>query len=150
MKNVQKSVLVLHSAEQMYQLVIDVERYPEFLPWCDLGRVIWQNETGMEAEVGLNFKGLRQSFVTRNEHQPGRRVHIQLVKGPFSTLDGVWTFTPIEQPDAAAARTACRVALNMSYGFSSRPLQMLIGPVFDRVASTLVDAFVQRAARVYP
>ena len=105
MKNVQKSVLVLHSAEQMYQLVIDVERYPEFLPWCDLGRVIWQNETGMEAEVGLNFKGLRQSFVTRNEHQPGRRVHIQLVKGPFSTLDGVWTFTPIEQPDAAAART---------------------------------------------
>ena len=152
MKNIQKSVLIWHSAEQMYQLVIDVERYPEFLPWCDLGRVIWQNETGMEAEVGLNIKGLRHSFVTRNEHVPGRRVHIKLVKGPFSALDGVWTFMPIEQSASvpgAETPTACRVELNMHYGFSNRALQMVVGPVFDRVAGTLVDAFIKRADQVY-
>ena len=86
MKNVNKSVLIWYSPEEMFALVTDVAKYPEFLPWCDSARVLEQDEHGMTAEVGIAFSGLRKSFVTRNQHEPGRRVQMRLVKGPFSQL----------------------------------------------------------------
>jgi ribosome-associated toxin RatA of RatAB toxin-antitoxin module len=145
MKTVQKSVLIWYSAEEMYALVTDVARYPEFLPWCDRTRVIDQDATGMTAEVGLAFGGIRQSFTTRNTQVAGREVQLKLVSGPFSNLDGVWKFTPVGE---AGAR-ACRVELNLNYGFSNFALQALVGPVFDKIASSLVEAFVKRAEQVY-
>ena len=102
---------------------------------------------GMTAEVGLAFSGVRQSFTTRNSHVPGREVHMKLVKGPFSHLDGVWKFTPVGEEGAEA--TACRVELNLQYGFDNRALQTLVGPVFDKIASSLVEAFVKRSEQVY-
>ena len=145
MKTVQKSVLIWYSAQEMYDLVTDVARYPEFLPWCDKARVLEQDEAGMTAEVGLAFAGFHQSFTTRNTHVPGREVHLKLVEGPFSQLEGVWTFTPV----GAQGERACRVELNLHYGFDSVALRALVGPVFDKVASTLVEAFVKRAEQVY-
>ena len=145
MKTVHKSVLIWFSAEEMYALVTDVARYPEFLPWCDKSRVIEEDEAGMTAEVGLAFSGFHQSFTTRNTHVPGREVHLKLVDGPFSRLDGVWKFTPV----GGEGERACRVELDLHYGFNSVTLQTLVGPVFDKVASTLVDAFVKRAEQVY-
>jgi ribosome-associated toxin RatA of RatAB toxin-antitoxin module len=145
MKSVHKSVLIWYTARQMYELVIDVEHYPDFLPWCNLGRVIEGNELGMTAEVGIGFKGVRQTFITRNEHVPGREMRLHLVSGPFSKLEGVWTFTPVgEEGDHA-----CRVDLKLDYGFSNALLSTLVGPVFDKIADTLVDAFVKRAEQVY-
>lgn len=145
MKTVHKSVLIWYSAEEMYALVTDVAKYPEFLPWCDRSRVIEEDAAGMTAQVGLAFGGLRQSFTTRNTHVPGREVHLQLVSGPFSTLDGVWKFQPVGD----ATERACRIDLNLKYGFSSIALQTLVGPVFDTIASNLVEAFVKRAEQVY-
>ncbi len=145
MKTVHKSILIWYSAQEMYELVIDVERYPDFLPWCDRGRVIEQDETGMTAEVGLAFAGFRQSFITRNVHVPGREVHLKLVEGPFSRLDGIWTFTPV----GGDGERACRVELNMHYGFNSAALRGVVGPVFDKIASSLVEAFIKRAEQVY-
>jgi ribosome-associated toxin RatA of RatAB toxin-antitoxin module len=145
MKTVHKSVLIWYSAEEMYALVTDVAKYPEFLPWCDRSRILEADEAGMTAEVGLAFSGLHQSFTTRNTHVPGRQVHLQLVSGPFSKLDGVWKFQPVGD----AAERACRIDLNLSYGFSSIALQTLVGPVFDTIASNLVEAFVKRAEQVY-
>ncbi|CAN5919834.1 type II toxin-antitoxin system RatA family toxin [soil metagenome] len=145
MKTVQKSVLIWYSAEEMYALVTDVARYPEFLPWCDRARVIDQDATGMTAEVGLAFGGIRQSFTTRNTQIAGREVRLKLVSGPFSNLDGVWKFTPVGE----AGERACRVELNLNYGFSNFALQALVGPVFDKIASSLVEAFVKRAEQVY-
>ncbi|MDB5826002.1 MAG: cyclase [Variovorax sp.] len=145
MKTVQKSVLIWYSAEEMYALVTDVARYPEFLPWCDRTRVIDQDATGMTAEVGLAFGGIRQSFTTRNTQVAGREVQLKLVSGPFSNLDGVWKFTPVGE----AGERACRVELNLNYGFSNFALQALVGPVFDKIASSLVEAFVKRAEQVY-
>ena len=145
MKTVHKSVLIWYSAEEMYALVTDVARYPEFLPWCDKSRVIAQDESGMTAEVGLAFGGLRQSFTTRNTHVPGRSVQLKLVSGPFSNLDGTWKFNPVGE----AGERACRVELDLSYGFSNFALQALVGPVFDTIASSLVEAFVKRAEQVY-
>jgi len=145
MKTVHKSVLIWFSAKEMYDLVIDVARYPEFLPWCDKSRVVEQDEAGMTAEVGLAFGGFHQGFTTRNTHVPGREVNLKLISGPFSKLDGTWKFTPV----GAEGDRACRVELDLQYGFDSTTLQALVGPVFDKVASTLVEAFVKRAEQVY-
>jgi len=144
MKSVHKSVLIWYSAQRMYELVVDVERYPDFLPWCNHGKVIERTASGMTAEVGIAFKGVRQVFTTRNEHVPGREERLHLVSGPFSRLEGVWTFTPVGEGDQA-----CRVDLKLDYGFSSALLATLVGPVFDKIAGSLVDAFVQRAQQVY-
>lgn len=145
MKSVHKSVLIWYGAQEMFQLVTDVPRYPEFLPWCDHARVLSETETGMTAEVGIAFKGVKQSFVTRNEHVAGREVRLHLVSGPFSNLEGDWRFTPVGEGE----QRACRVDLRLSYGFSSRILAAVVGPVFDRIAANLIDAFVTRAEQVY-
>jgi ribosome-associated toxin RatA of RatAB toxin-antitoxin module len=145
MKSIHKSVLLWYSADEMYALVTDVAKYPEFLPWCDRSRVIDQSETSMTAEVGLSLKGIRQSFTTHNMHVPGREVQLKLVDGPFSNLDGVWQFIPVGEP----GQRASRVELDLNYGFSNFALQALVGPVFDKIASSLVDAFVKRAEQVY-
>ena len=145
MKTVHKSVLIWYSAEEMYALVTDVEKYPEFLPWCDASRVIAEGDDGMTAEIGLAFGGIRQGFTTHNTHVPGREVRLKLVKGPFSNLDGTWKFNPVGE----AGERACRIELDLTYGFSNFALQALVGPVFDKIASTLVEAFVKRAEQVY-
>jgi ribosome-associated toxin RatA of RatAB toxin-antitoxin module len=129
----------------MFDLVIDVARYPEFLPWCNSARVLSQDEHGMTAEVGIGFKGVTQTFTTRNEHVPGRSVSLRLVNGPFSRLDGGWHFTPIGD----GTQRACRVELRLDYGFDNKALAAVVGPVFDKIAASLVDAFVKRAERVY-
>lgn len=144
MKHVHKSVLIWYSAEEMFALVIDVDRYPQFLPWCDHASVIDRTEQGMTAEVGISFGGVRQTFTTRNTHELGRRVLLELVKGPFSRLQGEWRFTPV-----AEGQRACRVELDLRYGFSNAALAALVGPVFDRIAGSLVDAFVKRAEQVH-
>lgn len=152
MKTVQKSVLIWYSPAEMFALVTDIPRYPEFLPWCDHARVLSQEVDGVTAEVGIGFGGLRQSFTTRNTHVEGRAVHLSLVKGPFSSLEGQWNFVPLLAPGAAAdalPERACRVELSLQYGFDNGALGLLVGPVFDKIAGSLVDAFVKRAEQVY-
>ncbi|MBY0453513.1 MAG: type II toxin-antitoxin system RatA family toxin [Burkholderiaceae bacterium] len=145
MKTVHKSVLIWYSPEEMFALVTGVAEYPQFLPWCDRARVLEQDSTGMQAEIGIALSGLRQTFVTRNVHEEGRRVQMHLVKGPFSRLDGDWHFHPVGD----GSQRASRVELQLNYGFANRALAALVGPVFDRIAATMVDAFVKRAQQVY-
>ena len=129
----------------MFDLVTAVERYPEFLPWCDRAQVLEHSEAEMTAEVGIALGGIRQTFVTRNVHEAGERVQMHLVKGPFSKLEGDWRFLPVGD----GTQRACKVELQLNYGFSSAALAALVGPVFDRIAATMVDAFVKRAEQVY-
>ncbi|RMX06239.1 type II toxin-antitoxin system RatA family toxin [Allofranklinella schreckenbergeri] len=150
MKQVHKSALVWFSPAQMFALVTDVARYPEFLPWCDHARVLEQDATGMTAEVGIAFSRVRQSFVTRNEHIGQEKVLMRLVRGPFSVLQGEWTFQGIGNAQTPAQAQACKVGLTLSYDFSSTALRLLVGPVFDKIANTMVQAFVQRAESLYP
>ena len=145
MKTVQKSVLIWYTAQEMFALVTDVASYPQFLPWCDHSRVLEQGDSSMLAEVGIAFAGIKQTFTTRNQHVPGRRVDLKLVSGPFSNLDGSWTFTPVGD----GTQRACKVDLELRYGFQNLALSALVGPVFDRIADSLVDAFVKRAEQVY-
>jgi ribosome-associated toxin RatA of RatAB toxin-antitoxin module len=145
MKTVHKSVLIWYSAEEMFALVTDVARYPEFLPWCDRASVLGADEHGMNAEIGIAFGGIHQTFRTRNEHVAGREVSMKLVDGPFSRLDGQWRFAPLGD----GTQRACRVELELHYGFDNAALGALVGPVFDKIAASQVDAFVKRAEQVY-
>jgi ribosome-associated toxin RatA of RatAB toxin-antitoxin module len=145
MKNVHKSVLIWYSAEEMFALVTDVAKYPEFLPWCDRASVLAREPDGMKAEIGISFAGIRQTFTTRNHHVAGREVRMKLVDGPFSNLDGCWKFQAL----GTTGQRACKVALEMHYGFKSTALAAVVGPVFDKIAGSLVDAFVKRAEQVY-
>ena len=145
MKTVSKSVLIWYSPEEMFSLVVGVEQYPQFLPWCDRARVLEQDSDSMVAEVGIAFSGIRQSFVTRNTHEAGRRVQMHLVRGPFSKLEGDWHFLPVGD----GTQRACRVELVLRYGFDNAALAALVGPVFDRIAKSMVEAFVKRAEQVY-
>ena len=145
MKTVQKSVLIWYSPQEMFDLVTSVQQYPQFLPWCDHTRVLEQDDSGMLAEVGIALSGIRHSFVTRNLHEPGRRVQMQLVKGPLSRLDGDWHFHTVGD----GSQRAARVELLLNYGFDSVTLSKVVGPVFDRIAASMVDAFVKRAEQVY-
>lgn len=145
MKTIHKSVLLTHSAAEMFALVTDVARYPEFLPWCSESAVLEQTETSMLARVGMSLGGLRQSFTTRNQHEADSAVHMHLVDGPFSMLEGTWRFVPLGD----GSIKACKVEFVLRYAFSSQTLAALVGPVFDKIAGSLVDAFVKRADHVY-
>jgi ribosome-associated toxin RatA of RatAB toxin-antitoxin module len=145
MKTIHKSVLIWYSAEEMFALVTDVAKYCEFLPWCDRSRVVALEPDGMKAEVGISFGGIHQSFTTRNTHVSGREVKMKLVEGPFSNLDGTWKFTPLGEP----GQRACKVTLEMNYTFKSAALSAMVGPVFDKIAGSLVDAFVKRAEQIH-
>ena len=145
MKTVNKSVLIWYSPAEMYALVTQVDKYPEFLPWCDHAQVLATDADGVTAEVGIAFSGIRQTFTTRNTHVPDQKVGMKLVKGPFSQLEGDWRFLPVGN----GSERACRVELTLHYGFDNVALAALVGPVFDRIASSMVEAFVARAEQVY-
>lgn len=148
MKQVKKSVLLSYSAAEMYALVIDIPAYPQFLPWCEKAEVLSQDGAGMTARLHLAYGGLRHAFTTRNKHVPDSLVEVSLVDGPFSVLEGAWRFVPLVLP-GAADEPACKIEFELRYAFSSRPLELVLSPVFDKVANTFVDAFVKRAAQVH-
>ena len=145
MKTVHKSVLIWYSPAEMFALVTDVVSYPQFLPWCDRASVEEETPQGMVAKVGISIAGIRQSFTTRNRHERDQKVSLKLVNGPFSRLEGDWNFLPLGD----GSRRACKVEFTLCYDFDNGTLAALVGPVFDKIAGSLVDAFVKRASHVY-
>ena len=142
MKTIHKSVLIWFSAQEMYDLVTAIDDYPQFLPWCDHARIVERQENGVIAEIGMSLSGFKKSFTTQNTHIPNQEVKIELLKGPFKALNGVWSFHSLGD------QRACRIELHLNYDFESI-FGSLVGPLFDKIASTLVDAFVKRAEDVY-
>ena len=145
MKTVNKSVLIWYSPQEMFDLVADVPSYPDFLPWCDSARVLELHPDGVTAEVGIALAGIKKSFITRNTYDPGKRLQMELVKGPFSQLHGDWLFHTVGD----GSQRACKVELSLRYGFDSLALAAVVGPIFDKIASTMIDAFIERAEKVY-
>lgn len=144
---VKRSAIVAYSAGEMYDLVADIPKYPEFLPWCDNARIDTAVGDVVTATVGINFKGIRKSFTTRNQQQPSESITLSLVDGPFSRLDGEWRFKALKQ--SADDPPGSEIALSLEFDFSSRLLAGLVGPVFGHIANTMVDAFHERAVAVY-
>jgi ribosome-associated toxin RatA of RatAB toxin-antitoxin module len=142
MHSVERSVLVLHSASQMFDLVADVEKYPQFMPWCGGATVSAHDAHGMQASITISFAGIKQTFTTRNKHQYPSCIELELVDGPFSVLTGKWEFISLSQD-------ACKVLFTLNYQFSNRTLETLVGPIFNRIASSFIDSFTQRAQVCY-
>ena len=154
MKHVHKSVLLWYSPREMYGLVTGVQDYPQFLPWCERAEVLQQHPDGVTARLHIAFAGVHQAFTTRNTHEEGRSLHMALVDGPFSQLEGTWRFLPLQKPGVEPSSDpldapACKVEFSLQYAFASRTLSMVVSPVFDRIANTFVEAFVKRAEQVY-
>lgn len=142
MRRVKRSALVPYSARQMFDLVADVEAYPEFLPWCsDVEVHSWRNDVA-EVTLELARGGLRKRFRTRNCMQPPARMDLSLVGGPFRHLEGGWRFEPVGDDGS-------KVVLDLAFEFDSRLLDLVIGAYFEDICNRLVDAFTRRAVAVY-
>lgn len=142
MPSIQRSALVAFSAESMFQLVNDVESYPEFLPGCAQSRIDNQSENAMRASLLIAKAGVKQWFTTQNALTENSKIEMQLVDGPFSHLSGGWQFTPLSE-------SACKIELQLNFEFSSRLAQAAFGKVFNSIAASMVDAFTRRAKEVY-
>lgn len=142
MKRICHSVLVPYSAQEMYALVDHIERYPEFLPWCAGAQVTAQADGAKRARLDIDYHGIRAHFTTSNVNSSGASIVVTLVDGPFRHLHGEWRFR-------ALAEAASKVELELAYEFASGLLERAVGPVFDHIASTFVEAFVRRAHAVY-
>lgn len=139
---VKKSALVRHSAEQMFQLVADVEGYPRFLPWCHATELLSRTEDQLCGQIEVARMGVRQVFSTCNRIDPTHRMQIDLMDGPFRKLTGAWTFKALRED-------ACKVELELDFEFSGRMIDKAFGGVFGQIANSLVDAFCKRADEVY-
>jgi len=142
MADVQKSLLIQHSAQRMYDLVTDVTKYPEFLPWCGGVEIFQSTPELMEAKININFKGVKQYFHTKNIQKSPTNIDMTFVSGPFKKFEGRWIFTPL-------ADDACKIEFSLRYEFSNFVLDKFIGPVFSVIANTFVNSFVKRADDMY-
>ena len=142
MTQVDRSALVLHTAEQMFDLINDVEKYPEFLPWCAKTEVVSRSDDELVATLHLAKGGLTYSFTTRNHLSRPHKMVLELEQGPFSSLRGIWEFK-------ALSEEACKVSLHLQFDFAGAITSFAMGQVFNQVATTLVDSFVERADQIY-
>ena len=138
MREVKRSALIAESPARMYRLINDIERYPEFVPYCTSARVDSRKDNEVVATLAIRRGPLRAEFTTRNLLEPDRRVLMQFVSGPFRVLEGLWTLT-------ALGDLGCRVELEMRFEFSNRVTGAMFEPLFESTAGSLVDAFVKRA-----
>jgi ribosome-associated toxin RatA of RatAB toxin-antitoxin module len=142
MSQVVKSVLVPYSPAEMFELVDGVEGYPKFLPWCSGTVLHYRDEASTEATLKIGYMQIRQEFTTVNSKRFPEEMLIHLKSGPFRKLEGYWRFRPLGD-------AACKIEFMLQYDFSSSLLDKVLGPVFGHIANTLVDAFVERAEKVY-
>lgn len=142
MPRVHREARVPHTAAQMFDLVNDVEAYPEFLHWCRGARVEAASESSMDAVVEIGLGGIHKSFRTRNRLERPNRIEIGLLAGPFRRLEGFWAFR--DRPEGG-----CEVELSVDYEVNHGPLGMLFSAVFEEVARSQMNAFIRRADRVY-
>lgn len=142
MRELERSALVPYTPAQMFALVADLERYPEFVPWVSKAQVLERGDDYVTGRLEMHRSGTRETFTTRNSMQPPKRIEMQLVEGPFKTLWGLWTFEDI-------GGRGCQVGLQMRFEFSNAVLGLLLSRTFEKSCSELVDAFVARARDVH-
>jgi len=136
MPRITRSALLMYSADQMFNLVNDVDAYPEFLPGCTGTRILDEHANQM-AKAGIS-----KTFTTKNTLVPGQEVRMDLVDGPFKKLAGGWTFKALDE-------TACKVTLDLEFVFSSKLVEVAFGRIFSDLVNNMVQSFTDRAKEVY-
>ena len=133
--------IVPYRPDQLFDLVVDVAKYPQFLPWCVAARVRRQTEVEQIADMTVGFGPFRESFTSRNALERPRHIHVRYENGPFRRLNNHWVFLPQDQ--------GCEVDFFIDFEFRSRILQAAIGVVFNEAVRRMVGAFMKRARDVY-
>jgi len=131
-----------YSPEQLFEMVADVERYPEFLPWCVAARIRRREGTVFFADLVIGFKMVRERFTSKVTLVPGQRVDVTYTEGPFHHLDNHWVFNPM--PDGTT-----EIDFYVDFEFRSKLLQTLIGALFNEAVRLMVAAFERRASQLY-
>jgi ribosome-associated toxin RatA of RatAB toxin-antitoxin module len=139
---IRRSALVKYSSAQMFDLVNEVEAYPKRFPWCAGAEILERGNNVLVARLDLKFAGFRQSFTTRNTIDPPRRLQMNLVDGPFRSLDGVWDFT-------ALGDAGSKIAFALDFEYSGRLGGGALKLGFQGLANRMVDDFCREAGRVY-
>lgn len=131
-----------YSAAQMFDLVSDVARYGEFLPWVIATRVRSDSETEMVADMVVGFKAIRESFTSRVTKDRPREIAVHYVDGPLTDLDNVWTFREVDA-------STCEIDFLVDFTFRNRLFEKIAGQYFDKAFRKMVEAFETRAAQLY-
>ena len=130
-----------YSAAQLFDMVADVERYPEFLPWCLASRITRRQEAVITADLVIGFRMVREHFTSRVTLDRPNRIDVEYTHGPLSHLNNHWVFHPHDQ--------GCLIDFYVDFEFRSRVLQKLIGALFNEAVKRMVGAFEARAADLY-
>jgi ribosome-associated toxin RatA of RatAB toxin-antitoxin module len=142
MPTIHRSCYVRHTAEQMFDLVNDIESYPEFLHWCRDARIEEEGDDYILATIDIGISGIHKSFSTRNTFERPHRLDIELVSGPFRHLDGLWEFEPLDDG-------GCEVSISLTFEVVRSPLSVVFSMVFEELVRAQVAAFVHRADAIY-
>ncbi len=138
MPTINRSALVPFTTEQMFSIVDDVDHYSEFLPWCGYSKELERIDNVVDGTVTMSKGMVNKAFTTRNILHKPHLIEIKLIEGPFKYLKGFWRFDDIDG-------LACKISLDLDYEFSSLLVDKVIGSIFDQIANTLVNSFVERA-----
>ena len=126
----------------MFDLVNDIEAYPQFLPWCSSSRILKRDDYLIEAELSISKGGFQKAFSTRNQLEYGRKMTVALLDGPFSHLTGEWHFLALRDD-------ASKISLDLEFELSGKLASLAFGAVFNQICNTMVSSFTQRAKEVY-
>ncbi|KAA0446001.1 MAG: type II toxin-antitoxin system RatA family toxin [Candidatus Thioglobus sp.] len=142
MHQISKSAIVTYSSSQMYQLINQIGDYPQFLNWCSAASILNKTEEQIVASITINKSAFNQTFTTINSLSANKRIDIQLKDGPFEQLQGSWIFTKLGD-------NACKINLELQFSFASKLMDITIAPIFTTIANAQLDAFVERAKKIY-
>lgn len=142
MPTVNQSQLVPYSAKQMYELVNDYEKYPEFLSGCVGAKTLSLADDQLNAELQIQKLGISQSFSTHNTMIPNQKIEMELLNGPFKHLQGAWTFSEFDEQ-------SCQISLKLEFEFSSPVVAMVFGKIFNELTLKMINSFKKRAKVIY-
>jgi len=141
MPAVRTAEIIPVSSKQMFELVNDIEAYPEFLPWCSDARIERQFRNGIVATVSVAKGPMHQSFTTENHNREFDRIEMGLLKGPFKHFRGVWRFDDVSD--------GCRVSFDLDFEFSNRLLAIALSKIFETITESMIKAFRRRARDIH-
>jgi len=141
-KKINKSALVPFTAIELYNLVADIESYPEFLSWCASAKIISSENNIIEASISISYHGLSKTFTTHNENIPEKKIFMKLVDGPLQYLDGVWHFQELDE-------VSSKVILDIDFEISNPVMRLAMGSVFEKIANSMMEEFIMRANDIY-
>lgn len=142
MQNINKEKIVSYSAANMYSLVADIEKYPDFVPYCTNSEILTSSDNLVEASIEVSYLGISQLLTTKNTVTPNAKMTMTLVKGPVTSLTGCWSFVDVNG-------TSSKVSLELAFEMGNKTLGMLSVGLVDKAASEIMNAFITRAEQLY-